>query len=137
MRRKHQVIAMNFQIHASYALQSKLDQVIIHQSLLLCLTIKTGEMFKSRVACLVFSLKMTMGGSVCPSAVADKITVRCFFHSLRNEPHKLSPFFKIHFDATIAVNENTGVSSRMHSGSHETWGIFTEFAKNTFQLEGT
>ena len=60
------------------------------------LTLKPGKMFRLRIVWSVFPLKMNMGGSICPSAMADNATVKCFF-SFRQErtTHSLSPFFAI------------------------------------------
>ena len=48
------------------------------QAFFCVLTIKPRRMFKSRIVCLVFLLKMIMGGNNSPSVVADK-TTRCLF----------------------------------------------------------
>ena len=61
-------------------------------------------MIRLRIVRSVFSLKINVGGSICPYAVADKRTVRCFFHCLKNEPHTLSPFFTMHFDGLMPKN---------------------------------
>ena len=61
-------------------------------------------MIRLRIVRSVFPLKINVGGSICPYAVADKRTVRCFFHCLKNEPHTLSPFFTMHFDGLMPKN---------------------------------
>ena len=73
------------------------------------LTTKSVGMFRLRIV-RCFSLKMIIGGSIFPSAMADKTTARCFF-SLPEERtvHSLSPFFAMHFDDTMS--KNAGVSS--------------------------
>ena len=68
-------------------------------------------MFKSRIVCLVFPLKIIMVGSIRPSAVTDKTTVRCVFLLPEEQTtHTLSSFFAIHFDGNVS---NAGVLSML------------------------
>ena len=43
------------------------------------LTVKLGGILRLLTVWLVFPLKIIVGGSICPFAVADNTTIRCFF----------------------------------------------------------
>ena len=90
-----------------------LYQVVIQQVFYCGLTIKPEGMFKSRIVCSVFPLKVIMGGSICPS-VADENS-QMFFFSLPEErtTQSLSHIFKILFDGTMS--SNTDVSSMLRT----------------------
>ena len=99
------MIAMNFHIQACYNqleyvqakfLQSKPSPSHYPSKSFFVLSIKTGGMFKSRIVCSVFPLRIIMGGSICPSAVADKTTVKLFFSVPEEQTTSfLSLLFKI------------------------------------------
>ena len=68
------------------------------------LTMKPGGMIRLRMVWSIFPLKMIIGGRFVHLPWRSLKLSDVSFHSPKNEPHTLSPFFVIHFNKVMSKN---------------------------------